>query len=413
VQVDSTTPDDLRARREETGSAADVSPSEAEALRLDLSQLREAGAQLTQEYIRIGEACHQAERRTAIATDALHTIETRLCRRLETVELLERRAAEATASFDRRVAAFEEQQHVFAETLVEARHVADVVSALEQRLAMLTRPGQILARVAEPVDQLDCRIAQEIPQLDAVIQAHRSCDHEPVPPQQRLERPAESALDNDGRSTSAEKTTQSWRRLVAVCGALAALALLGTAVIRTPRRLVEIGGVARAGPRADVLSASSTASPSKPLDETPFTRLSGASGRGAVKPTSPAASDGQPMASAVLAPTVPGASISRSSSMTSKSNRRMIEPASFAAPPAPAAKFFSGVLRVESVPSRATVFIDQQRVGETPLPLARLRAGSHVIWIERNGYERWSTAVLVATDQQTSVSAMLRLLPER
>jgi len=91
----------------------------------------------------------------------------------------------------------------------------------------------------------------------------------------------------------------------------------------------------------------------------------------------------------------------------------MIEPASFAAPPAPAAKFFSGVLRVESVPSRATVFIDQQRVGETPLPLARLRAGSHVIWIERNGYERWSTAVLVATDQQTSVSAMLRLLPER
>jgi hypothetical protein len=60
------------------------------------------------------------------------------------------------------------------------------------------------------------------------------------------------------------------------------------------------------------------------------------------------------------------------------------------------------------VPTGAGVFINQQHVGETPLQLTRLRAGSHAIRIEHEGYERWTTAVLVPTDTQTRVSAKLQ-----
>jgi hypothetical protein len=59
------------------------------------------------------------------------------------------------------------------------------------------------------------------------------------------------------------------------------------------------------------------------------------------------------------------------------------------------------------------VFVDRQQVGETPLQLPGLRAGSHVVRIERDGYDRWTTAVLVAADGQTRVSAKLQALHDR
>ena len=59
------------------------------------------------------------------------------------------------------------------------------------------------------------------------------------------------------------------------------------------------------------------------------------------------------------------------------------------------------------------MFVDQKRVGETPLNLVRLRAGSHVLWVERDGYERWSTSVLVTADTRNSVSLKLQPLPDR
>jgi hypothetical protein len=71
---------------------------------------------------------------------------------------------------------------------------------------------------------------------------------------------------------------------------------------------------------------------------------------------------------------------------------------------------FVGALAVESVPTGAGVFINQQHVGETPLHLTRLRAGSHVIRIEHEGYERWTTAALISADKQARVSAKLQAI---
>ena len=63
---------------------------------------------------------------------------------------------------------------------------------------------------------------------------------------------------------------------------------------------------------------------------------------------------------------------------------------------------------VDSEPIGSVVFVDQQQVGETPVQLTRLRAGSHVVRIEHGGYDRWTTAVHVAADKQTRVSAKLQ-----
>jgi len=59
------------------------------------------------------------------------------------------------------------------------------------------------------------------------------------------------------------------------------------------------------------------------------------------------------------------------------------------------------------------VFVDQQHVGETPLQMKGLRAGSHVIWIEHEGYQRWTAAVLVSADKETRVNAGLQPVRER
>jgi hypothetical protein len=68
---------------------------------------------------------------------------------------------------------------------------------------------------------------------------------------------------------------------------------------------------------------------------------------------------------------------------------------------------------VDSAPTGSVVFVDRQQIGETPLRLTRLRAGSHVVRIERDGYDRWTQAVLVVTDKQTRVSANLQAVRGR
>jgi PEGA domain len=88
-----------------------------------------------------------------------------------------------------------------------------------------------------------------------------------------------------------------------------------------------------------------------------------------------------------------------------------------ARPPKPQAQAptsqFVGTLAVESSPPGAAVFINRQRVGVTPLEVPGLQSGSRVIWIERDGYRRWTAAVDVPADRLTRVSAKLQADPAR
>lgn len=74
------------------------------------------------------------------------------------------------------------------------------------------------------------------------------------------------------------------------------------------------------------------------------------------------------------------------------------------APRTPTSYF--GTLTVDASPA-GEVFLNRETVGHTPLRLEKLRAGDHLIWIERDGYRRWTRVVAVAANRVSRVSATL------
>jgi hypothetical protein len=70
---------------------------------------------------------------------------------------------------------------------------------------------------------------------------------------------------------------------------------------------------------------------------------------------------------------------------------------------------FRGDLAVDSNPLRAAVSIDRQYAGETPLQLKNVRSGSHVVWIQHAGYQRWTGVVQVTALKKARVNVKLQL----
>lgn len=67
----------------------------------------------------------------------------------------------------------------------------------------------------------------------------------------------------------------------------------------------------------------------------------------------------------------------------------------------------SGSLQIASRPSGAQVFVDDVRVGVTPMSLADVSAGSHRVRMELAGFRRWVTAVNVESGTRARVGASL------
>jgi PEGA domain len=78
----------------------------------------------------------------------------------------------------------------------------------------------------------------------------------------------------------------------------------------------------------------------------------------------------------------------------------------------PARTEYVGTLSIDSEPG-GEVFINRQPAGHTPLRVANLKAGSHLIWIERDGYRRFTRVVQVPADRVSRVSASLESLATR
>ena len=74
---------------------------------------------------------------------------------------------------------------------------------------------------------------------------------------------------------------------------------------------------------------------------------------------------------------------------------------------APASADSNGVLFVDSRPRGAQVFVDGRLVGTTPLRLADVRIGSHVVRLELRGHHRWSTSASVSAARETRVTGSL------
>jgi len=67
----------------------------------------------------------------------------------------------------------------------------------------------------------------------------------------------------------------------------------------------------------------------------------------------------------------------------------------------------TGSLQIASRPSGAQVFVDDVRVGVTPMSLAEVSAGSHRVRMELPGFRRWATAVNVEGGARARVGASL------
>jgi hypothetical protein len=106
------------------------------------------------------------------------------------------------------------------------------------------------------------------------------------------------------------------------------------------------------------------------------------------------------------------ASVSIARPAPTQQARAAVERPAAAKPPA-TSRGFQGTLVVHSEPAGATVYVDQRRVGETPIEIPRLRAGSHAVWVEIEGYVRWTAGVLVRYNSVTRLAPTLERKADR
>lgn len=71
---------------------------------------------------------------------------------------------------------------------------------------------------------------------------------------------------------------------------------------------------------------------------------------------------------------------------------------------------YKGTLAVKSDQPGAIVFVNRQNVGVAPVRLRNLRAGAHLVWVEHDGYRRWTRVVTVPAERVTQVTVDLEPL---
>jgi eukaryotic-like serine/threonine-protein kinase len=76
-------------------------------------------------------------------------------------------------------------------------------------------------------------------------------------------------------------------------------------------------------------------------------------------------------------------------------------------PPPPVATGGSGTLRVESLPSGASVYLDGRLVGTTPLSVSDVPSGQHAVRLELTGYTPWETSATVTAGADNRVAGSL------
>ena len=68
---------------------------------------------------------------------------------------------------------------------------------------------------------------------------------------------------------------------------------------------------------------------------------------------------------------------------------------------------YTGTLTVRANAPGATVFVNRRNVGTAPVRVSHLRAGAHLVWVESEGFRRWTRVVTVPAERVTRVTAAL------
>jgi hypothetical protein len=348
-----------------------------------IAALREREGSLTHTADRIASALVEADRLADVVSGAEQRIATLRERELSLTHAADRiapalaaadRLADVVSGVEQRIATLRERELSLTHTadriapaLADTDRLADVVSGVVRRIATL-RERVISLIHARPVVEEPNRAVEPAPLLRQVS--------------------VDTARPREDRSGLGGLKGIIGRHAVAA-------GLLGLLAV------VAVGGLVARRPRLAV-----------PAPTTQHT----SEGHIAAASIPPSPIPPSPISAATTAPTTPGippaaiksaSGTSRSSKVTTRQRTRSRQAVRDPSPP----PVFAGNLAVQSNPAGGTVFIDRQRVGETPLRLTRLTAGSHVVWIESEGHARWTAAVQVNTDKLVRVNATLQ--PQR
>jgi hypothetical protein len=368
-----------------------------------IGQLEQRAAETTAELERCVRHFH-VEKQTIEQALALALTEAdhRLAQADETVRRLEQHTVETTAHLERRVNDVDAQKRTIEQTMVEAMRVAAILNTLERRVAGLVGSDHALGQAETAIDQLERRANEAKVRLEQVVRVKVDVEHELASVEKQLQTLTESTRNSiNVRCSTDVSRSRAWSvgrpllRWATVPGALVAVVLLGVVVLRTRDRSSEIAGTA---PTASWGAAGATPISLLPTQAMRLAMFDMPAGR-AVATTG---TIGVKAASSAHWPDLANATRTARTAGTSR-----------AVGAAEQVVKYVGILAVESEPPGSVVFVDRQLVGNTPLQLRRLRAGSHVVRIERNGYDRWTTAVLVPADKQTRVSAKLQAARDR
>jgi hypothetical protein len=374
-------------------------------------RLEHAGATVGRLEQRAAETTAQLERRVRHFDAEKQTIEQALAAVVtgsknelrhaeESVGRLEQRAAASMGQLERCVDNFDSQRSTIERAVAEATRVTTVLTELEGRVAALARSDRVLGQAETAVSQLEPRTTEASGRVERVVRSKSDIERELERVGKQLQTLTQTARNSvDVLRTAAPSRSSAWKirrrphlRWAAVLGVLVVVNVLGIVMLLVP---VQPSQIARRAPAAlqqspaPVSLLPSTASRFAMFDM-PAARASATTGTIAASKVSPADRRDRPRA----APTAPAAAASQAGG-----SKRSVQ--------------YVGALTVDSAPAGSAVFVDRQHVGETPLALTGLHAGSHVVRIERNGYDRWTTAVLVAADKHTRVSAKLQAVRGR
>ena len=261
---------------------------------------------------------------------------------------------------------------------------AAVVSELENRIADLSRSHQQLAAVDKNVGHLEQRAAAAVTAVKLATGAKNAFQHEAK--RRRLYRASYAyTADPSIAQHLGRRASRAWRSLTPdrlVAGGVAvALSVVVVVLVGIAWRFSRTENGRTENPPPPLLA-------SRRLEFTPID---------AVALLTPA-----PVAHVVASRTAVGTS--------GNGTARVREQSVGTAGNLPQ---FIGTLVIESEPAGATAFVNQQPVGVTPVLLKGLRAGSHVVRVEYEGYERWSTAVTVSTIHEARVTARLQRASSR
>jgi hypothetical protein len=321
------------------------------------------------------------------------------------------RAAEAITDLERRVSMFASHQHAIEHALAQgarAADVADALSAIEDRIWVLVGQDKTLKRAENRLDHIERRAGEADARLAEVTRAkdklalELAALHRQLMPTEadRDDVTAVSAPVTRSRSVGGSVIPAKWRHAAttrgpvwsgaAIVGAIALLGLTAVPAIRSLSRQSLADGGQRPTERQAAPRSSARVPPETQGIPGPSATIAPAIAVRPAAPTEPLSPNAPVVAAATLRPAGVPAAASRLTRASSQGPR------------------FAGTLAVQSVPGGA-VFVDQRPAGQTPIHLTGVRAGSHVIRIEREGYERWSAAVTVADGEETRVAAKLQL----